>query len=105
MYRAGESHGKSVSCIVENCPPNLPLVEEDIQPQLNRRRPGQSSITTPRDEKDRVTIHSGTENGRTLGTPILLTVPNEDQRPKDYGGKTIDIYPRPSQGLERRRQE
>lgn len=96
MYRAGESHGKSVSCIVENCPPNLPLVEEDIQPQLNRRRPGQSSITTPRDEKDRVTIHSGTENGRTLGTPILLTVPNEDQRPKDYGGKTIDIYPRPS---------
>ncbi|KAF4119531.1 chorismate synthase [Geosmithia morbida] len=63
---------------------------------LNRRRPGQSSITTPRDEKDRVTIHSGTENGRTLGTPLLLTVPNEDQRPKDYGDKTIDLYPRPS---------
>ncbi|KAG9256180.1 chorismate synthase [Emericellopsis atlantica] len=93
---AGESHGKSVSVIIENCPPNLPLVEEDIQPQLNRRRPGQSSITTPRDEKDRVTIHSGTENGRTLGTPILLTVPNEDQRPKDYGDKTIDLFPRPS---------
>ncbi|KAF4978972.1 hypothetical protein FZEAL_4739 [Fusarium zealandicum] len=93
---AGESHGKSVSCIIDNCPPNLALTEADIQPQLNRRRPGQSAITTPRNEKDRVTIHSGTEDGVTLGTPILLTVPNEDQRPKDYGDKTIDLYPRPS---------
>ncbi|KAF4344853.1 chorismate synthase [Fusarium beomiforme] len=93
---AGESHGKSVSCIIDNCPPNLKLTEADIQPQLNRRRPGQSAITTPRNEKDRVTIHSGTENGVTLGTPILLTVPNEDQRPKDYGNQTIDLYPRPS---------
>ncbi|KAL6920487.1 hypothetical protein ACHAPO_007181 [Fusarium lateritium] len=93
---AGESHGKSVSCIIDNCPPNLGLTEADIQPQLNRRRPGQSAITTPRNEKDRVTIHSGTEDGVTLGTPILLTVPNEDQRPKDYGNKTIDLYPRPS---------
>lgn len=93
---AGESHGKSVSCIIDNCPPNLRLTEADIQPQLNRRRPGQSAITTPRNEKDQVTIHSGTENGVTLGTPILLTVPNEDQRPKDYGDKTIDLYPRPS---------
>ncbi|PHH73309.1 hypothetical protein CDD80_3909 [Ophiocordyceps camponoti-rufipedis] len=93
---AGESHGKSVSCIIENCPPGLVLSESDIQPQLNRRRPGQSAITTPRDEKDRVTIHSGVEAGRTLGTPILLTVPNEDQRPADYGGQTVDLYPRPS---------
>ncbi|POS68843.1 chorismate synthase [Diaporthe helianthi] len=93
---AGESHGKTVSCIIENCPPGLSLVESDIQPQLNRRRPGQSAITTPRDEKDRVTIGSGCEFGRTLGTPILLTVPNEDQRPHDYGSKTIDLYPRPS---------
>ncbi|PFH62126.1 hypothetical protein XA68_14965 [Ophiocordyceps unilateralis] len=93
---AGESHGKSVSCIIENCPPGLVLSESDIQPQLNRRRPGQSSITTPRDEKDRVTIHSGLEAGRTLGTPILLTVPNEDHRPADYGGHTVDLYPRPS---------
>ncbi|KAF9778808.1 bifunctional chorismate synthase/riboflavin reductase [NAD(P)H] aro2 [Fusarium sp. DS 682] len=93
---AGESHGKSVSCIIDNCPPNLSLTEADIQPQLNRRRPGQSAITTPRNEKDRVTIHSGTENGVTLGTPILLTVPNEDQRPRDYGNQTIDLYPRPS---------
>ncbi|KAM0351575.1 hypothetical protein ACHAPU_002583 [Fusarium lateritium] len=93
---AGESHGKSVSCIIDNCPPNLGLTEADIQPQLNRRRPGQSAITTPRNEKDRVTIHSGTEDGVTLGTPILLTVPNEDQRPKDYGNKTMDLFPRPS---------
>ncbi|PHH92947.1 hypothetical protein CDD83_3105 [Cordyceps sp. RAO-2017] len=93
---AGESHGKSVSCIIENCPPGLALSSADIQPQLNRRRPGQSAITTPRTEKDLVTIHSGTEDGRTLGTPILLTVPNEDQRPGDYGDATVDLYPRPS---------
>lgn len=74
----------------------MTLTESDIQPQLNRRRPGQSSITTPRDEKDRVTIQSGTEFGKTLGTPISLVVMNEDQRPKDYGNKTMDVYPRPS---------
>jgi chorismate synthase len=72
------------------------LTEEDIQPQLNRRRPGQSSITTPRDEKDRVMIQSGTEFGVTLGTPIGMIVNNEDQRPKDYGNSTMDMYPRPS---------
>ncbi|KAG8419907.1 bifunctional chorismate synthase/riboflavin reductase [NAD(P)H] aro2 [Metarhizium acridum] len=66
---AGESHGKTVSCIIENCPPGLSLVESDIQPQLNRRRPGQSAITTPRDEKDRVTIGSGCEFGRTCDNP------------------------------------
>ncbi|KFA74725.1 hypothetical protein S40288_03958 [Stachybotrys chartarum IBT 40288] len=69
---AGESHGKSVSCIIDNCPPGLALTEDDIQPQLTRRRPGQSSITTPRNEKDR------------------------DQRPQDYGDQTIDLFPRPS---------
>ncbi|KAF4589888.1 chorismate synthase [Ophiocordyceps camponoti-floridani] len=95
VHTAGESHGKSMGCIIENCPPGLTLSESDIQPQLNRRRPGQSAITTPRDEKDRVTIHSGVEAGRTLGTPILLVVPNEDQRPGDYGGQTVDLYPRP----------
>ncbi|CAH0048791.1 unnamed protein product [Clonostachys solani] len=93
---AGESHGKFISCIIDNCPPGLALVESDIQPQLTRRRPGQSAITTPRNEKDRVTIGSGTEFGRTLGTPISLIVMNEDQRPHDYGAKTIDVYPRPS---------
>ena len=72
------------------------LTEANIQPQLTRRRPGQSALTTPRDEKDRVQIQSGTEFGITLGTPIALLVKNEDQRPKDYGGNTMDKFPRPS---------
>ena len=94
----GESHGKSVGCIVDGCPPGLQLTEDDIQPQMTRRRPGQSAITTPRNEKDRVEIQSGTESGITLGSPIGLRVLNEDQRPKDYGGggKNIDQFPRPS---------
>ena len=93
----GESHCRSVGCIVDGCPPGLPLTEAtDIQPQMTRRRPGQSAITTPRDEKDRVEIQSGTEFGITLGTPIGIRVLNEDQRPRDYGNKTMDRYPRPS---------
>ena len=94
----GESHGKSVGCIVDGCPPGLQLTEDDIQPQMSRRRPGQSALTTPRNEKDRVEIQSGTEYGITLGTPIGLRVLNEDQRPKDYGGggANIDMFPRPS---------
>ncbi|KAK3171187.1 bifunctional chorismate synthase/riboflavin reductase [NAD(P)H] aro2 [Lepraria neglecta] len=92
----GESHCSSVGCIVDGCPPGLSLTESDIQPQLTRRRPGQSALTTPRDEKDRVMIQSGTEFGITLGTPIGLMVKNEDQRPKDYGGSTMDMFPRPS---------
>ncbi|KAK5133968.1 bifunctional chorismate synthase/riboflavin reductase [NAD(P)H] aro2 [Meristemomyces frigidus] len=94
----GESHGRSVGCIVDNCPPGLQLTEDDIQPQMTRRRPGQSALTTPRDEKDRVEIQSGTEAGVTLGSPIALRVMNEDQRPHDYGGggKNIDAFPRPS---------
>jgi chorismate synthase len=74
----------------------MALTEEDIQPQMTRRRPGQSAITTPRDEKDRVEIQSGTEFGITLGTPIGLKVMNENQRKQDYGNKTMDMYPRPS---------
>ena len=74
----------------------MELTEADIQPQMTRRRPGQSALTTPRDEKDRVHIQSGTEFGITLGTPIGLMVKNEDQRPKDYGGSTMDQFPRPS---------
>jgi chorismate synthase len=92
----GESHCRSVGCIVDGCPPGLQLTEDDIQPQMTRRRPGQSALTTPRNEKDRVEIHSGTEFGVTLGTPIMLMVRNEDQRPKDYGSGTMDMYPRPS---------
>jgi chorismate synthase len=92
----GESHCRSVGCIVDGVPPGIPLTEEDIQPQMTRRRPGQSALTTPRNEKDRVEIQSGTEFGITLGTPIAMVVRNEDQRPKDYGGSTMDLYPRPS---------
>ncbi len=90
----GESHGKAVGAILDGCPANLPLSESDIQSQLDRRRPGQSALTTPRDEADQVTILSGVENGVTLGTPIALSVNNKDQRPNDYGEMT-DV-PRPS---------
>lgn len=95
-YSYGESHCLSVGVIVDGCPPLLSLTEADVQPQLTRRRPGQSAITTPRDEKDRVEIQSGTEHGVTLGTPISMRVMNENQRPKDYGNSTMDKYPRPS---------
>ena len=90
----GESHCKAVGVVLENCPPNLPLTATDIQTLLDRRRPGQSSITTPRDEKDKVTILSGTELGFTLGSPIAMTVNNLDQIPGDYGN--MNNYPRPS---------
>ncbi|OBA19508.1 chorismate synthase [Metschnikowia bicuspidata var. bicuspidata NRRL YB-4993] len=90
----GESHCKSVGCIVDGCPPGLELTEADIQPQLSRRRPGQSALSTPRNEKDKVHIQSGTEHGRTLGSPIGMLVLNEDHRPKDYS--ETDLYPRPS---------
>lgn len=74
----------------------MELTEADIQPQMTRRRPGQSALTTPRDEKDKIEIQSGTEFGITLGTPIAMVVRNQDQRPKDYGNSTMDLYPRPS---------
>jgi chorismate synthase len=90
----GESHGIGVGAIVDGCPAGLQLSEADIQPQLDRRRPGQSDLTTPREEADQVTILSGVENGLTLGTPIGLLVHNKDQRPDDYG--EMDLVPRPS---------
>ncbi|KAK0705623.1 chorismate synthase [Lasiosphaeris hirsuta] len=96
VHTYGESHCRSVGCIVDGCPPGMELTEDDIQPQMTRRRPGQSNITTPRNEKDRVLIQSGTEFGVTLGTPIGMVVLNEDQRPKDYGNSTMDRFPRPS---------
>jgi len=74
----------------------MALTEDDIQPQMARRRPGQSALTTPRNEKDKVEIQSGTEFGVTLGSPIALIVRNEDQRPGDYGGNTMNLFPRPS---------
>ena len=85
----GESHCKGVGAIVDGCPPGLSLSEADIQPQLTRRRPGQSRLTTPRSETDQVTILSGTERGVTLGTPIGLFVPNENIKPGDYAGSYV----------------
>ena len=70
----GESHGGGVGVVVDGCPPRLKLTEADIQPELDRRRPGQSSIVTPRKEADTVQILSGTFEGQTLGTPICLWV-------------------------------
>jgi chorismate synthase len=90
----GESHCASVGAIIDGCPPGLSLTADDIQTQLNRRRPGQSNLTTPRNEKDRVFLQSGLEHDVTLGTPIALLVKNEDQRPHDYS--ETDLYPRPS---------
>ena len=80
----GESHGGGVGVVVDGCPPRLALTEADIQPDLDRRRPGQSRIVTPRKESDRVQILSGTFKGRTLGTPISMWVRNEDARPEAY---------------------
>jgi chorismate synthase len=80
----GESHGGGVGVVVDGCPPNLKLSEADIQPDLDRRRPGQSKIVTPRKESDTVRILSGTFNGRTIGTPISMMVQNEDARPEAY---------------------
>ena len=90
----GESHGRGVGAIVDGYPPKIQLTESDIQPQLDRRRPGQSKLTTDRSEADQVSILSGVENGKTLGTPIALFVANKDQKPSDY--KKMQSIPRPS---------
>jgi chorismate synthase len=80
----GESHGMAIGAVVDGCPPQLPLGEADIQPDLDRRAPGQSHLVTQRKESDTVRILSGVFEGRTLGTPISLLIPNEDMRPGDY---------------------
>ena len=80
----GESHGDAVGVVVDGCPPRIPISVDDIQPDLDRRRPGQSEITTQRQEGDRAEILSGVFDGLTLGTPIMIGVWNEDQRSKDY---------------------
>jgi len=81
----GESHGPAIGCVVDGCPPGLMLSEADIQPELDKRRPGTSRHVTQRNEADRVEILSGTFEGRTTGTPIGLLIRNTDQRSKDYG--------------------
>src|SRR5213594_3592098 len=80
----GESHGGGVGVVVDGCPPRVALTEADLQPDLDRRRPGQSKIVSPRKESDTVQILSGTFEGKTLGTPISLWVRNEDQRSEAY---------------------
>ncbi len=80
----GESHGPAIGCVVDGCPPRLTLGEADIQPWLDRRRPGQSRFTTQRQEPDAVRILSGVFEGRTTGTPISLMIENVDQRSRDY---------------------
>jgi chorismate synthase len=81
----GESHGPAIGCVIDGCPPGLILSEADIQPDLDRRRPGTSRHVTQRNEPDAVEILSGVYEGKTTGTPICLLIRNTDQRSKDYG--------------------
>jgi chorismate synthase len=81
----GESHGPAIGCVIDGCPPGMPLSEADIQPDLDRRRPGTSKFVTQRNEPDAVQILSGVYQGLTTGTPICLLINNTDQRSKDYG--------------------
>ena len=89
----GESHGGGVGVVIDGCPPRLNLTEADIQPDLDRRRPGQSRIVTPRKESDTVQILSGTFEGKTLGTPISMWVKNEDARPEAYSEMATKFRP------------
>ena len=90
----GESHGRAIGCVIDGCPAGIPLAADDLQPQLDRRRPGASALTTPRKETDAVSILSGTDRGLTLGTPIGLSIPNADTKPGDYA--EMETVPRPS---------
>jgi chorismate synthase len=89
----GESHGGGVGVVIDGCPPRVALSEADIQPDLDRRRPGQSKITTPRKESDTVRILSGVFEGKTLGTPISMWVQNEDARPEAYSEMAAKFRP------------
>ena len=81
----GESHGPAIGCVIDGCPPNIPISEKVIQKDMDRRRPGQSKFTTQRKESDKVIILSGVFKGKTTGTPISLIIYNKDMRSKDYG--------------------
>ena len=80
----GESHGPAIGCVVDGCPPNIPLSEKDIQTDMDRRRPGQSKFTTQRKEPDKAIILSGIFEGKTTGTPISIIIYNEDKKSRDY---------------------
>jgi chorismate synthase len=90
----GESHGKGLGVVVDGCPAGLELSEEDIQIELDKRKPGQNKLVTPRKEDDKVQILSGVFEGKTTGTPISMVIMNEDQRSHDYGDM-VQLY-RPS---------
>ena len=89
----GESHGAAIGVIIDGCPSNIPVDLDFIQYELDKRRPGQSKITTQRKESDTVQILSGTFEGKTTGTPIAMLIPNEDQRSKDYSHNTDTFRP------------
>ena len=89
----GESHGGGVGVIIDGCPPKLEINVKEIQYELDRRRPGQSKITTPRKESDTCEILSGVFEGQTLGTPIMIWVRNKDARPQDYQDMAIKYRP------------
>jgi chorismate synthase len=89
----GESHGPAIGCVIDGCPPGLALSESDIQPDLDRRRPGTSRHVTQRQEEDRVEILSGVYEGQTTGTPIALLIRNTDQRSKDYSEVALKFRP------------
>ncbi len=85
----GESHGPAIGCIVDGCPPNIPISERDIQIELNKRKPGQSKFTTQRKEDDKINILSGVFEGKSTGTPISMIIYNKDMKSRDY--ETIKI--------------
>lgn len=89
----GESHGPAIGCVIDGCPPGVPLNEADIQHDLDRRRPGTSRHVTQRQEPDKVEILSGVYDGKTTGTPIALLIRNQDQRSKDYANITDRFRP------------
>jgi chorismate synthase len=89
----GESHGPAIGCVIDGCPPGMALSEADIQPDLDRRRPGTSRHVTQRQEEDKVQILSGVYEGKTTGTPIALLIPNMDQRSKDYSDVASKFRP------------
>ena len=80
----GESHGPAIGCVIDGCPPNIPISEKDIQKDMDRRKPGQSKFTTQRKEADKIIILSGVFQGKTTGTPISIIIYNEDKKSRDY---------------------
>ena len=93
IHTYGESHGGGVGVVIDGCPPRVPVSQEDIQKELDRRRPGQSEIVTPRKEADTAEILAGIHDGVTLGTPISILVRNTDQRPGAYDEMAVKYRP------------